>query len=355
MAKRDDAPVRLTSYAACTGCGSKMGPEALSRVLGPIASMFAPADHPQLLVGLGAPDDALVWKLDDERALVHTADFFPPVVDDPYAFGAIAAANAFSDVYAMGATPLFAINLVGFPDGMDSAILAEILRGGGEKAREAGAVVAGGHTVADAEPKYGLAVTGIVRPDRILTKGGARPGDALVMTKPLGAGIVTTAGKNDKARPEDLAAAIASMERLSAGAAALLRAAHPHVHALTDVTGFSLVGHGHEMARSSGVALRIAWEKLPLLPGVGTLAAAGQISGGGRKNQAYYDDHVSYARSMEMWQIPVLFDPQTSGPLLAAVDRGAVDALLAAFEAASEPAFLVGEVVAGAAGAIEIV
>src|SRR5215831_15483248 len=180
-----------------------MGPEALAQVLRPIAGMFPPEAHPELLVGLGSPDDALVWKLDDARALVHTADFFPPVVDDPYWFGAIAAANALSDVYAMGGSPLFAINLVGFPEDMDRSILSEILRGGGEKVKEAGAVVAGGHTTFDKEPKYGLAVTGIVRPDRILSKGGARAGDALLLTKPIGAGILTTAGKRGAASPEE--------------------------------------------------------------------------------------------------------------------------------------------------------
>ena len=213
-----------------------MGPEALAQVLRPLAAMFDPARYPNLLRGLDSPDDALVWKLDAERALVHTADFFPPVVDDPYAFGAIDAANALSDVYAMGGTPLFAINLVGFPDDLDPGILSEILRGGAEKVKEAGAVVAGGHTTVDKEPKYGLAVTGIVHPDRILSKGGAKAGDVLLLTKALGAGILTTAGKKQKARAGDLDAAIASMSRLSAAAARLLREAHPHVHALTDIT-----------------------------------------------------------------------------------------------------------------------
>src|SRR4029453_2233791 len=172
-----------------------MGPQALAQVLRPLADLFDAAAYPDLLRGLSPPDDALVWRLDDERALVHTADFFPPVVDDPYTFGAIAAANALADVYAMGATPLFAINLACFPDDMDPAILAEILRGGGEKVREAGAVIAGGHTTTDRGPKYGLAATGIVHPDRVLSKSGARPGDILLLTKPLGTGIITTAGK----------------------------------------------------------------------------------------------------------------------------------------------------------------
>src|SRR5882672_5483075 len=252
-----------------------MGPEALAQVLRPLAAMFDPARYPNLLRGLDSPDDALVWKLDAERALVHTADFFPPVVDDPYAFGAIAAANALSDVYAMGGTPLFAINLVGFPDDMDPSVLSEILRGGGEKVREAGAVVAGGHTTSDKEPKYGLAVTGVVHPDRILAKGGAKPGDVLLLTKPLGAGILTTAGKKQKASAEDLDAAIASMARLSATASRLFREAHPHVHALTDITGFSLVGHAHEMAHMSKLALRFSVDDLPLLPGAKDYAEAG--------------------------------------------------------------------------------
>jgi selenide,water dikinase len=331
-----------------------MGPEALAQVLRPIAEMFRPEDHPDLLFGLGSPDDALVWKLDDDRALVHTADFFPPVVDDPYAFGAIAAANAISDVYAMGATPLFAINLVGFPDDMDPSILAEILRGGAEKVREAGAVVAGGHSTTDKEPKYGLSVTGLVRPDRVLSKGGARPGDVLILTKPLGAGIVTTAAKRQKASAPDLAAAIASMSRLSAGAAKIFRDAHPHVHALTDVTGFSLMGHAHEMAHLSGLALRLRWDELPLLPGTEGYARGGNLTGGGRKNQDYYGDFVDVRRALEPWQYSVLFDPQTSGPLLAAVDRSAADAVVASFRAASEPVWVVGEAIAGRVGGIDI-
>src|SRR4029453_8889826 len=178
--------IRLTSLAPCAGCAAKMGPKALAQVPRPPAGLFAAEEHPELLAGLESPDDALVWKLDDERALVQTADFFTPVVDDPYAFGAIAAANALSDVYAMGATPLFALNVVAFPDGLDASVLSEILRGGGEKVREAGAVGAGGHTVVDREPKYGLAVTGIVHPSRVRTKGGARAGDEILLTKPIG-------------------------------------------------------------------------------------------------------------------------------------------------------------------------
>jgi len=332
-----------------------MGPEALAQVLRPLAAMFDPASHPNLLKGLDSPDDALVWKLDAERALVHTADFFPPVVDDPYAFGAIAAANALSDVYAMGATPLFAINLVGFPDDMDPLILSEILRGGGEKVKEAGAVVAGGHSTSDKEPKYGLAVTGVVHPDRILAKGGARAGDVLLLTKPLGAGILTTAGKEGKSTDADLDAAIASMSRLSANAARLLREAHPHVHALTDITGFSLIGHAHEMAHLSKLALRFRLDELPLLPGTEGYAKEGLLTGGGKRNAGYYGTFVTSERPIEKWQTDVLYDPQTSGPLLAAVDPSHAPALLAAFRAAGEPVWVVGEAIDGPEGGIEVV
>jgi selenide,water dikinase len=331
-----------------------MGPAALAQVLRPLQSIFDPAEHPQLLHGLASPDDALVWKLDADRALVHTADFFPPVVDDPYWFGAIAAANALSDVYAMGGTPLFAINLVGFPDDMDPMILSEILRGGGEKVKEAGAVVAGGHSTSDKEPKYGLAVTGIVHPERILSKGGARAGDVLMLTKPLGAGILTTAGKKGKSSEHDLDAAIASMARLSANAAKLFREAHPGVHALTDITGFSLIGHAHEMAHLSKLTLRFDLDKLPLLPGAETYAKAGLVTGGGKRNVEYYGAFVTAARPVAPWQSEILYDPQTSGPLLAAVDPAEADALVAAFRAANEPLWVVGVAAAGAEGGIEI-
>jgi selenide,water dikinase len=307
------------------------------------------------LHGLASPDDALVWKLDADRALVHTADFFPPVVDDPYWFGAIAAANALSDIYAMGGEPLFAINLVGFPDDLDPAVLSEILRGGAEKVKEAGAVIAGGHTTSDKEPKYGLAVTGIVHPDRVLSKGGARAGDVLVLTKPLGAGVITTAGKKEKVDPAHMDAAIASMARLSAGAAHLLREASPDVHALTDITGFSLIGHAHEMAHLSKLALRFRWSELPFLPGAESYAKAGMLTGGGARNVTYYGAFVTLPPAIEPWQSALLHDPQTSGPLLAAIAPHAIDGVLRAFRAAGEPVWVVGEVIDGPEGSIEIV
>lgn len=330
-----------------------MGPEALAQVLRPLASLFEPALYPRLLRGLASPDDALVWQLDEERALVQTADFFPPVVDDPYHFGAIAAANSLSDVYAMGADPLFAINLVGFPDDLDREILSEILRGGAEKIREAGAVIAGGHTTVDREPKYGLAVTGLVHPRKLLTKAGARPGDVLVLTKPLGTGVVTTAHKKGKVEDEDLEAAVRSMERLSARASRILRESGA-CRALTDVTGFGLLGHAHEMAQQSAVGVRIEWGALPLLPGAERYARKGHVTGGGARNEAFYGTFVREAGRLEGWQRQLLADPQTSGGLLAAVAADRADSVLEALRRAEEPVWRIGTVSSEAAGTIEI-
>lgn len=331
-----------------------MGPAALAQVLRPIAGMFDPARYPDLLKGLDTPDDAMVWRLDAERALVQTADFFPPVVDDPYHFGAIAAANAMSDLYAMGADPLFALNLVGFPDDLGSEVLSEILRGGGEKVLEAGAVVAGGHTTVDREPKYGLAVTGIVHPDRIMSKGGARPGDVLLLTKPIGTGLVTTAHKRDEVEPAELEAAIRSMEHLNRDASRLLRAQAGAVHALTDVTGFGLLGHAHEMAHQSGLAVAIAWDSVPLLPGAERLARSGVSFGGLRRNASFYEGFLETPDRLEEWKGAVLFDPQTSGGLLAAVDPSALAAIIDVFERAGVPLWRIGEALAGRPGRLRI-
>ncbi len=330
-----------------------MGPEALAQVLRPLASLFDPARYPQLLRGLASPDDALVWQLDGERALVQTADFFPPVVDDPYHFGAIAAANSLSDVYAMGAEPIFAINLVGFPEDLDRDVLSEILRGGAEKVREAGAVIAGGHTTVDREPKYGLAVTGLVHPRKLLTKAGARPGDVLVLTKPIGTGVVTTAHKKGKVEDEDLDAAVRSMERLSARASRTLRESGA-CRALTDVTGFGLLGHAHEMAEQSAVGLRIEWDEVPLLPGAELYARKGHLTGGGARNEAFYGPCVRQTRRLDDWQRQLLADPQTSGGLLAALDADRADSVLESLRRAEEPVWKIGAVTSAAAGTIEI-
>ena len=331
-----------------------MSPGALAQVLRPLAGMFAQEDYPDLLQGLSTPDDAAVWRLDGSRALVLTSDFFPPVVDDPYAFGAIAAANALSDLYAMGATPTLAINLVGFPGTLGNGLLSEILRGGAEKVREAGAVIAGGHTTEDKEPKYGLAVIGMVHPDQVWTKGGARVGDVLYLTKKIGTGVVTTALKRDLVEAEDLATATESMMRLHRGSVAALEKHLDAVHGATDVTGFSLMGHGIEMATQSGLCLAIDWDAVPKLPGAQRYAEAGCVPGGSRRNADFYGERVTRSRALGEVDEALLFDPQTSGGLLLAVDSAAAADVEAAFSAAGESLWKIGEATDKAAGTIEI-
>jgi selenide,water dikinase len=332
-----------------------MGPEALAQVLRPLQGMFAAADYPDLLQGLAQPDDAAVWRLDGERALVLTSDFFPPIVDDAYSFGAIAASNALSDLYAMGARPLLAINLVGFPKRLDPSILSEILRGGAEKVREAGAVIAGGHTTDDTEPKYGLAVIGMVHPEKVWTKGGARPGDRLYQTKSLGTGVVTTAQKRDAVDDSDLRAATESMCRLHRGATQVLEGFDGAIHAATDITGFGLVGHAHEMAQASGLTLRLNLHQLPWLPGAERYAREGFVPGGGKRNHGYYGKWIRWTAQPQDWQAALVSDPQTAGGLFLSVDPSRGDALERAFEQANEPLHRIGDVVAGDPGILEVV
>jgi selenide,water dikinase len=320
-----------------------MGPAALAHVLRPLAQE-AEHNHPDLLVGLNSVDDAAVYRLNAEQGIVSTADFFPPVVDDPYAFGAIAAANAMSDVYAMGGEVLFALNLVAFPDNLDTEILAAILRGGRDKVVEAGGVIAGGHTVTDKEPKYGLAVTGVVHPERILTKGNAKIGDILILTKPLGTGVITTAHKRDQVEESDLNAAIAGMSALNRDASRLLRA-HP-IHACTDITGFGLLGHAWEMSLQSEGGMRFVWERLPWLAGAQRYAAAGCVPGGTWRNAEYLDEYVRLASYLGDTERALLYDPQTSGGLFAAVAPETWPALQAQFAEAGQSCWQIGEVVA---------
>ncbi len=326
-----------------------MGPAALAQVLRPLADMFKAEDYPDLLVGLGQPDDAAVYRLNAEQAIIETADFFPPVVDDPFAFGAIAAANALSDIYAMGGQPLFAINLAAFPDNLPPEVISEILRGGGEKMREAGAAIAGGHTVSDKEPKYGLAVTGLVHPDRILAKGGAQLGDRLVLTKSLGTGVITTAHKRGEEDAADLAAAIASMMRLNRQAAEAVRATSG-VHGLTDITGFGLLGHAHEMAHLSGTGLTLDYAALPWLPGARRYAEAFIFPGGSERNEEFYGQWVTVAPGLTLtdWEQRLLHDPQTSGGLLIAVAPDSLAGLLEKLAAGGDGAYVIGTVVLGA-------
>jgi selenide,water dikinase len=292
-----------------------MGPEALAQVLRPL--QFHPAP-PELLVGLHAADDAAVYRVNDSQAVISTADFFPPVVDDPYAFGAIAAANAMSDVYAMGGQVLMAINLVAWPDNLDPGILSEILRGGADLVAQAGGVIAGGHSVTDKEPKYGLAVTGVVHPEHILTKGGAQPGDLLILSKPLGTGLITTAHKREQVEIGDLDAAITSMMQLNRKASDALT--RPGVHAVTDITGFGLLGHAWEMASQSLTSMGISYDALPLLPHVRHYAELGCIPGGSNRNETYFMPHIRIDERIDGIDREILWDPQTSGGLFAASD-----------------------------------
>jgi selenide,water dikinase len=326
-----------------------MGPEALAHVLRSLPAAN-PGAFPSLLVGLGAIDDAAVYRLNDEQAVVNTVDFFPPVVDDPYAFGAIAAANAMSDIYAMGGEVLLALNLVGFPDTLDVAILSDILRGGADKVTEAGGVVAGGHTVTDHEPKFGLAVTGLVHPNHILTKGGAVAGDILLLTKPLGTGVITTAHKREEVAADDLEAAVRSMMTLNRAASRALRSVA--VHTCTDITGFGLLGHAWEMALQSRAQLRFHLEALPWLPGAQRYAAAGYVPGGTHRNREYLEHQVALPALANDPRRLLLFDPQTSGGLLAAVAPEQLAPLEAAFAEQGASYWIVGEAVPGTGVAV---
>jgi selenide, water dikinase len=329
-----------------------MGPQALAHVVRPLADLFPAADYPQLLVGLAAPDDAAVYRLSDDLAVVATVDFFPPVVDDPYTFGAIAAANALSDIYAMGGEPLFALNLAAFPDDLPTEVLAEIFRGGGEKVREAGAVIAGGHTVMDKEPKYGLAVTGRIDPARILAKQGVRVGDRLVLTKPLGTGVITTAHKRGQVEAADLEAAVASMLHLNRAAAGVASAMR--LHALTDITGFGLMGHAHEMAHLSGVRLDVDYTALPWLPGAQRYAQAGIFPGGTERNADYFGRWVTCVRKLADCDQWLLHDPQTSGGLLMAVAEADLATLLERLHAVGETAWVIGAATGAGEGEIAV-
>ncbi len=308
-------------------------------------NMFPPEQYPDLLIGLGSVDDAAVYRLNDEQALVQTADFFTPVVDTPYEYGAIAAANAMSDVYAMGGEVLFALNIAAFPPDLPPSMLAEVLRGGAEVVRSVGAAIAGGHTIQDKEPKYGLVVTGMVHPDHILTKGGAQPGDHLLLTKPLGVGTITTAVKREIVAPEHLAAAIASMTRLNRTAAQAAQAVG--ARSATDITGFGLIGHAAEMAEAAGLRFRIRFDALPWLPGALGYAEEWVFPGGAFNNQAFYKPVTTYTRSLADWQEALLHDPQTSGGLLIAIPAGQVDAFQQFCEARDLETWDIGEVVAG--------
>ncbi len=350
---------RLTSLSPGAGCACKLPLAKLEQLMATLGD--APAMGPaagDLLIGAAEGDDAAVLRLDDDRALVLTTDFFTPIVDDPGDWGRIAAANALSDVYAMGGRPLFAVNLAAWPgEGLDLALLAQVMRGGAEIAAQAGCFVAGGHTIDDPVPKYGLAVTGLADPAKLMTIDRAAPGDQLILTKAIGTGVVATALKRDGAPASismaaALEAAVASMTLLNAGASqAALKAG---VKAATDVTGFGLLGHLHRMLVASNAAARLYASQVPLLPGAAELAAAGFISGGTRANTERMRGFASLHPAIPAEVGVLLHDAQTSGGLLLAVAPAKAPALLGELQTQGLPAALIGEVGPGAAGHIQV-
>jgi selenide,water dikinase len=347
-----DEEIRLTRFSRGAGCACKLSPAELRTVLGLVQGLDPPSD-PNLLVGLDTADDAAVYRVRDDLAIVFTADFFTPIVDDPYDFGRVAATNALSDVYAMGATPVMCLNLVAWPrEGLPFELLARVIDGGAAAARSAGALVVGGHSIDDTEPKYGMAVVGTVDPRAVLTNAGARPGDALVLTKPLGLGIISTALKRDQAPPALLAEAVRLMTTLNEGArdAAL----EVGVNAATDVTGFGLLGHLREMLVASGLAARVDPTRVPVIDGVRALLAAGMVAGGTQRNHAFVDPDVDWAGLPPDDQL-LLADAQTSGGLLLAVEPSRAGALVAALGRFGTPAAaVIGHTVEGTPGRIGI-
>ncbi|WP_231784186.1 selenide, water dikinase SelD [Lentibacillus sp. JNUCC-1] len=332
--------IKLTSLTSKGGCGCKIGPADLSNVLKSLPQKPA---HPDLLVGLDTSDDAGVYRLTDDLAIVQTLDFFTPIVDDPYDFGQVAAANAISDVYAMGGTPVTALNIVAFPIAeLDNAILTEILRGAGDKLSEADVALVGGHSIDDQEPKFGLAVTGTIHPDRIRTNAGARPGDKLILTKPIGVGIMTTALKRGLLTNDEIQHVTEVMTTLNKTAAETM---NDHtVHASTDVTGFGLMGHAMEMAEASDVGLTIYHEDVPVLPRAEELAQTGVIPGGSKNNFNHVKDRIKYPYDMTDTRKWLLSDAVTSGGLLAAVDITEANDLLEKLQANGIEAAIIGEV-----------
>jgi len=343
--------IKLTALSTKGGCGCKIGPADLAQVL---RNLPVRERNPNLLVGLETNDDAGVYRLNDEIALVQTVDFFTPIVDDPYSFGQVAAANALSDIYAMGGTPLTALNIVAFPIGtLDKEVLSEILRGAGNKLAEAGATLVGGHSIDDSEPKFGLAVTGVVHPGKIWTNAGAKVGDRLILTKPIGVGILTTALKNGQLNEAEISRITTVMTTLNKIAASTM--ASYTVHACTDVTGFGLLGHASEMAGGSGVGMRIKKAQVPVLPRVRELAAAGFVPGGTKNNLRYLQGSVTFAETLDQIDRWILCDAVTSGGLLMAIPVEQADLLLLDLHHAGVEAIAIGETTAENPGHILVV
>jgi selenide, water dikinase len=347
-------PVRLTEFSHGAGCACKLSPADLRTVLGLVRGLDRPED-PNLLVGLDTADDAAVYRLRDDLAIVVTTDFFTPIVDDAYDWGRIAATNALSDVYAMGGAPVLALNLVAWPrEVLPFELLARVLDGGAEVVRAAGAIVGGGHSIDDPEPKFGLAVVGTVDPARVLANRGARVGDALVLTKPIGLGVISTAVKRDAAPAALVDEAIRVMTTLNAGARDAALAVGDALHAATDVTGFGLLGHLREMLHASGVAAELDLAAVPVIDGVRVLVENGMVAGGTQRNHAFVSDTVDWNGIAAAEQF-LLADAQTSGGLLLAVAADQTDALVGELETRDAlAAAVVGHVVAGPAGTVTV-
>lgn len=335
-----ETEARLTGLAKCAGCGAKVGAGTLASLLGD----FKTHTDDRLLVGFDKSDDASVYRINDETALVQTIDFFPPVVDDPYRYGQIAAANAISDVYAMGASPHLALNVMCLPEQMEEETVREILRGGYDKAYEAGVIIAGGHTIHAPEPVYGLAVSGFAHPDAIWKNCGAREGDVLILTKPLGAGIITTAAKGDFVSPDALDRVILQMMTLNRTAAESIRPFS--VHACTDVTGFGLMGHALEMAQGSGVSIRIDTKRVPYHAEAFACAESGFVPAGAYRNRDYVGKGAKKTADIALALEDILYDPQTSGGLLFAIPEAEENACMRTLTAAGIQASVIGHTAA---------
>jgi selenide, water dikinase len=332
---------RLSSLSHGGGCGCKIAPGVLSEILKGTARMPIP---PELLVGIETADDAAVYRLNDEQALIATTDFFMPIVDDPYDFGRIAATNAISDVYAMGGKPILALALVGMPiNVLSTATIGRILAGGESICREAGIPIAGGHTIDSVEPIYGLVALGLVHPDRVKRNADARAGDVLILGKPIGVGVLSAALKKEQLDADGYRQMIATTTRLNTPGPEL--AALEGVHALTDVTGFGLAGHALELARGAKLSVQIDWSRVPLLPGVAALAAAGHVTGASGRNWDGYGDDIGLPRDFDPTAKALLTDPQTSGGLLVSCDPGAAQTVLEVFSRHGfDTAAVIGEV-----------
>ena len=333
-----ETKVKLTKLANCAGCGAKMGAGTLAKML----EGFQSHSDPRLIVGYDKSDDASVYVLDENTALIQTTDFFPPIVDDPYLYGKIAATNALSDVYAMGGEPKLALNILCAAEGMANETIREILRGGYDAAYEAGAIITGGHTIRGAEPIYGLAVSGFVHPQKVLTNSNARPGDALILTKPLGVGIITTGAKADMVEKSVLDRIYLQMATLNKTARDIM--VRYDVHSCTDVTGFALLGHSYEMAQGSGCTIHIQTDKVPYHAEALELAAMGLVPAGAYRNREFAQAGVAIRGKLSLAMEDILYDPQTSGGLLFALPEQEAEDCLSRLKASIPDAAIIGYV-----------